>query len=107
MKSVIPALAAASLASANADQYWKGDNAANHWQIHYGDTTGCSNLSGQSGYQYATITPIPESSAAGLGGLGMLMLLRRRRRGMKVFRVLRANSREGGVAGVWPAAPPC
>jgi autotransporter-associated beta strand protein len=57
-----------------------GDNAANHWKINYADTVGGSNLNGLVGYKYATITAIPESSAAALGGLGMLTLLRRRRK---------------------------
>lgn len=54
---------------------------SNEWLFNYDDTTGGSNFSGdQSGATgFVTMTVVPESSAALLGGLGMLVLLRRRR----------------------------
>jgi len=97
MKTAILALAAASLASAHADQYWNtllvNGTLANTAAATV--AAGGSSVRDLSGCKYATITTIPESIAAGLGGLGMLALLRRRR-GMTVFRGLGANSGRAG-----------
>ena len=47
------------------------------WKIDYNDTT--AGLNGGVGTSYVTLTAVPESGSALLGGLGLLALLRRRR----------------------------
>ena len=49
------------------------------WTIDYNDTTAGLNGGTTSGASYVTLTAVPESRAALLGGLGLLALLRRRR----------------------------
>ncbi len=47
------------------------------WKIDSNDTT--AGLNGGVGTSFVTVTAIPETGAAVLGGLGLLTLLRRRR----------------------------